>query len=62
MKPDWSPLYRGRAEVLRLDADSTLADREAALADLEMAILHEKPDNPVLAQDHTNRGKLLYRD
>ena len=27
-----------------------------------MAILHEKPDNPVLAQDHTNRGKLLYRD
>ena len=27
-----------------------------------MAILHEKPDNPVLALDHTNRGELLYRD
>ena len=27
-----------------------------------MAIRHEKPDNPVLALDHTNRGKLLYRD
>ncbi len=30
--------------------------------DLKMAILHEKPDNPVLALDHTNRGELLYRD
>ena len=27
-----------------------------------MAIRHEKPDNPVLAQDHTNLGKLLYLD
>ena len=46
----------------RVAADSTSADREAALADLQMAIQHEKPDNPVLAQDHTNRGQLLYRD
>ncbi len=27
-----------------------------------MAIRHEQPDNTVLAQDHTNRGKLLYAD
>ena len=27
-----------------------------------MAIQLERPDNPVLALDHTNRGKLLYQD
>ena len=27
-----------------------------------MAIRHEKPDNPVLAQDHTNLGELFYAD
>jgi tetratricopeptide (TPR) repeat protein/tRNA A-37 threonylcarbamoyl transferase component Bud32 len=62
VKPDWAPLYRGRAEVRQARADSTPADRRAALADLEMAISHEQPDNPVLAQDHTNRGKLLERE
>jgi tetratricopeptide (TPR) repeat protein len=62
VKPEWAPLYRGRAEVLQGRGDSTRAQREAARSDLEMAILHEQDDNPVLAQDHTNRGKLLYRD
>jgi tetratricopeptide (TPR) repeat protein len=41
---------------------STPAQREAVRSDLEMAILHEQDDNSVLAQDHTNRGKLLYGD
>jgi serine/threonine protein kinase/Tfp pilus assembly protein PilF len=62
LKPDWAPLYRGRAEVLQARGDVTPADRAAALSDLKMAILHEQPDNPILAQDHTNRGRLLYRD
>ena len=49
VKPDWSPLYRGRAEVRQRRADSSPEDRAAALADLEMAIRLEKPDNTVLA-------------
>jgi tetratricopeptide (TPR) repeat protein/tRNA A-37 threonylcarbamoyl transferase component Bud32 len=62
VKPDWSPLYRGRADVLAGRADSTPEQRKAALSDLGLAILHEKPDDPVLILDHVNRGKLLYRD
>ena len=33
-----------------------------ALADLDQAIRLEKSDNPVLARDHTNRGRLLALD
>jgi tetratricopeptide (TPR) repeat protein len=62
LKPDWSPLYRGRAEVVRVRADATPQERRAALDDLKMAILHEKPDNPVVALDHVNRSELLFRD
>ena len=42
--------------------DSTQAQRAQALADLDRAIRLEKPDNPVLARDHTNRGRLLALD
>ncbi len=62
LKPDWSPLYRGRAEILQARGEASPEDRKAALSDLKMAILHEQPDNPVLAQDHTSLGKLLYHD
>ncbi len=61
-KPDRSPLYRGRAAVRLERADSTLADRDQALADLAMAIQYEDPKNPVLALDHTNRAKLFFRN
>ncbi len=61
-RPDRSPLYRGRAAVRLERADSTLADRDQALADLAMAIQHEDPKNPVLALDHTNRAKLFFRN
>ena len=61
-KPQWSPLYRGRAAVLDANGANDAALRARALADLESAIAYEKADDPVLAQDHTNRGKLLYRD
>ena len=62
VKPKWSPLYRGRAAVLEVGGANDASLRARALSDLEMAILHEKADDPVLALDHTNRGKLLYRD
>src|SRR5271165_4647973 len=42
--------------------DSTREHRAAALADLKVAILKEKTDNPILAVDHTECGKLLYLD
>ena len=40
----------------------TPAQRARALGDLEQAIRLEKPGNPVLARDHTNRGQLLSRE
>jgi len=62
LKPDFAPLYRDRADVLGRLGMSTPAQRQAVRSDLEMAILHEQDDKPILAQDHTNRGKLLYND
>jgi eukaryotic-like serine/threonine-protein kinase len=62
VKPDFPPLYRGRAELEQVQSDANPAQRANAVADLKMAILHEKPDNQVLAQDHTNLGRLLYAD
>src|SRR5262249_16720506 len=61
VKPDWAPLYRGRAEVRTARGNPTAADSQAALDDLQMAIRYEQSDNPILAQDHTQCGKLLYR-
>jgi len=61
-RPDWAPLYRVRADVHLARKDSTLEQRARALRDLEQTIRLERPDNPVLALDHTNRGRLLYRD
>jgi tetratricopeptide (TPR) repeat protein len=61
-RPDWAPLYRARADVSLARQDSTPEQRARALRDLEQAIRLERPDNPVLARDHTNRGRLLYRD
>ena len=62
VKPDFPPLYRGRAELEQGPGASTPAQRARAADDLKLAIRNEKPDNPVLAQDHTNLGKLFYAD
>ena len=62
LNPKWSPLYRGRAAVLEASGADDASRRARALADLETAITHDKGDDPILALDHTNRGKLLYRD
>jgi len=61
-KPDYAPLYRGRAAVNLARQELTPAQRAQALGDLDHAIRLEKPDNPVLARDHTNRGRLLALD
>ena len=62
LKPGWSPLYRGRAAVEQARDEQTPEHRTKALGDLEQAIQYEKPDNLVLADDHTGRGELLRRD
>ena len=62
LKPGWSPLYRGRAAVEQARDEQTPEHRTKALGDLERAIQYEKPDNLVLADDHTGRGELLRRD
>ncbi len=59
---DFSPLYRARAAVVIDRPDSTRADREKALGDLAMAITHERPGNPILIRDHTQRAMLFYLD
>jgi tetratricopeptide (TPR) repeat protein len=62
LKPDFAALYRDRAGVRLGLGLLAQEDRMAARSDLDMAIRHEQKTNPVLAQDHTNRGNLLYLD
>jgi tetratricopeptide (TPR) repeat protein len=61
-RPNWPPLYRGRAEMVLRSKDPSPARRAQALSDLDRAIGLEKPDNPVLALDYTTRSKLLAMD
>jgi eukaryotic-like serine/threonine-protein kinase len=58
-KSDLAALYRGRADVHLARQDPTPAQRAQALGDLAQAIRLERPENRVLARDHTNRGRLL---
>jgi tetratricopeptide (TPR) repeat protein/tRNA A-37 threonylcarbamoyl transferase component Bud32 len=62
LRPEWSPLYRGRADVELAREASTPAQRGQALNDLDRAIQLEKPGNLVLARDHLNRARLLDLD
>jgi eukaryotic-like serine/threonine-protein kinase len=62
LHPESAPLYRDRAQVVLGRKDLTQLQRARALRDLGQAIRLENPDNPVLAQDHTNRGRLLALD
>ena len=59
LKPDYAPLYRGRAEVTLGRQDATPEQRESALRDLDQAVRLEPGGSRVLALDHTNRGRLL---
>jgi tetratricopeptide (TPR) repeat protein len=60
VRPDLAPLYRARADAELARKDPNPAQRSRALHDLEDAIRLERPDNPVLARDHTTRGRLLH--
>jgi len=62
LRPDWAPLYRGRADVDLARKNSTVAQRARALLDLEQAIRLEDPGNRVLARDHTRRARLFHLD
>jgi tetratricopeptide (TPR) repeat protein/tRNA A-37 threonylcarbamoyl transferase component Bud32 len=62
LKPDSAELYRSRADLELARPNSTTAQRERGLRDLDQAIRLEQPINRVLARDHTNRARLLLRD
>ncbi len=62
LKPDYAPFYRGRADLLSKRPNATPADRQAAQADLKLAIRHEDKDSRILARDHTDLGRLYYLD
>ena len=51
-----------KAADCRVNVNVIFTTEPQALVDLDQAIRLEKPDNPVLAQDHTNRGRLLALD
>jgi tetratricopeptide (TPR) repeat protein len=53
-------LYRSRADVYLGGKDLTPARRALALSDLDQAIAHVPPGDPVVARDHTNRARLLH--
>jgi tetratricopeptide (TPR) repeat protein len=59
LKPEWAPLYSGRAAVQQERDDQTPEHRAVALRDLEAAIRYEHPG---LASDHWRRGELLRRE
>ncbi len=61
-QPGLAALYRDRAGVVLASKSSTPAQRAQALSDLDRAIRLEKPDDLILARDHTDRGRLLALD
>jgi len=61
-RPELPSLYRSRADVQVHRRQPTAEQRAAALRDLEQAIRLEKPGNPALAHDHTQRAQLLALD
>ena len=62
LEPDSAPLYRGRAELLQDRPDATSADRQAAQADLKLAIRYEDKDNQrPRPRPHQSRQALLSR-
>ncbi len=58
-RPDLAALYRDRAGVVLSIKSPTKVQRMQALTDLDRAIRLEKPNSPLVARDHTSRGKLL---
>ena len=62
LRPDWAPLYRGRAAANLARKQATPAQRAGAMADLDEAIRLEHPGSPILALDYTRRARLLNQE
>jgi tetratricopeptide (TPR) repeat protein len=61
LRPNWAPLYRGRADVLLGLKNLSPDQRDAALSDLENAIRYESRGNPAIAGDRIKQGGLLHQ-
>jgi tetratricopeptide (TPR) repeat protein len=61
LKPDWSPLYRGRANVLLGLEDPSPGQIDRALADLDDSIRCEAPGSDLIVVDRSNQASLLRR-
>jgi eukaryotic-like serine/threonine-protein kinase len=59
LRPNWGPLYRGRADVLFGLKDLSLAQRDAALNDLELAIRYASANDSNNALDRIKQARLL---
>ncbi|MGO9921446.1 MAG: protein kinase domain-containing protein [Isosphaeraceae bacterium] len=62
LQPRRPDLYRARADINRGRRDATPDQRARALRDLDQAIALERPGSRNLAQDYTNRARLLALD
>ncbi|HKI20315.1 MAG TPA: tetratricopeptide repeat protein, partial [Isosphaeraceae bacterium] len=61
LRPNWAPLYRGRADVLLGLKNLSPDQRDAALSDLEDAIRYESPENPAIADHRIKQAGLLHQ-
>jgi eukaryotic-like serine/threonine-protein kinase len=59
LNPDRPALYRTRARWTLEKPDKSPGLYAAALADLREALKRDRPDNPILAEDHAEIGRLL---
>lgn len=59
LRPDWAPLYRGRAVVLRSLKNLSTDQRESALRDLDEAIRRWPAGRPEIADDLAAKAALL---
>ena len=59
LDPDQPALYRIRARWILEKPEKAEASQAAALADLRAALKRDRPDSPVLAEDHAEIGRVL---
>src|SRR5262249_40571863 len=61
LRPNWAPLYRGRADVLLGLKDLSRDQCDAVISDLESAIRAEPPGSPAIAADRVKQTRVLHR-
>jgi serine/threonine protein kinase/Flp pilus assembly protein TadD len=62
LNPDQPALYRMRARWILEKPQKSIGLHAAALVDLREAIKRDRPDNPLLADDHAEIGRILLLD